>query len=160
MLRRQPLHLPGHDVLAQDRHLVQLDTYLLRRDVPECTTLGRVLPCRKGQNRTPLRLPPPPRCSRPARCLGHVHSEPFVWLVECEQIVCDFGSQFLDAATLPLWCIAISVILIIVAILLIKVWFIVHIAKLLLYLYVVIEAVCGVGVSIWSLTLLVRTLAT
>jgi hypothetical protein len=43
--------------------------------------------------------------------------------------------------------------------LLIKVWFIVHVAKLLLYLYVVVEAVCGFCVGIWSLWLLVRTLA-
>lgn len=71
------------------------------------------------------------------------------------QIVCDFTSQLLTS-NMPYYCIALSVMLIIVSYVLIKVWFIVIVAKLLLYLYVLIEAVCGFGVAIWSFTLLVR----
>jgi len=81
-----------------------------------------------------------------------------VWACRSEQIICDKLSQF-SGASVPYFCLAISAILMLLSYLLIKVWFIVHVAKLLLYLYVVVEAVCGFCVGIWSLWLLVRTLA-
>lgn len=73
------------------------------------------------------------------------------------QIVCDFTSGLISS-NMPYYCIVVSFILILVSYLLIKVWFIVRIAKLLLYIYVLVEALCGFGVTIWSLTLLVRAL--
>ena len=68
-------------------------------------------------------------------------------------VSCDIGSQF-SGANVPYYCIAISVALIILSVLLIKVWYIVTVAKLLLYVYVGVEFVCGFGVLVWSLTLL------
>ena len=58
---------------------------------------------------------------------------------------------------MPYFCIAISIVLMLLSYLLIKVWFIVHVAKMLLYLYVLVEFVCGAAVGIWSLYLLVRS---
>ena len=72
-----------------------------------------------------------------------------------EKVSCDIGSQF-SGANVPYYCIGISFALILLSYLLIKVWFVVTVAKLLLYVYVVIEAICGFGVTIWSITLMVR----
>jgi len=70
-----------------------------------------------------------------------------------EKVSCDIGSQF-SGANVPYYCIGISFALILLSYLLIKVWFVVTVAKLLLYVYVVIEAICGFGVTIWSITLM------
>ena len=72
-----------------------------------------------------------------------------------DKVSCDIGSQVLGN-NVPYYCIAVSAALILFSYLLIKVWFVVTIAKLLLYVYVVIEAICGFGVTIWSFTLMVR----